>query len=99
MENPVVGAPEHKLYAGAQYTHKRWTVSTGVQYIDNLYTTVGSNSQTEEFVLWNLNASFRVNRWLGLWARGENLLAQLYEVNAGYPMPKATVMAGVNLNF
>ena len=99
MENPVVGAPEHKLYAGAQYTHKRWTVSTGVQYIDNLYTTVGSNSQTEEFVLWNLNASFRVNRWLGLWARGENLLAQRYEINAGYPMPKATVMAGVNLNF
>ena len=99
MENPVVGAPEHKLYAGAQYTHKRWTVSTGVQYIDNLYTTVGDNAQTEEFVLWNLNASFRVNRWLDVWARGENLLAQRYEINAGYPMPKATVMAGMNLNF
>ena len=98
MENPVVGAPEHKLYAGAQYTHKRWTVSTGVQYIDNLYTTVGDNPQTEEFVLWNLNASFRVNRWLDVWARGENLLAQRYEINAGYPMPRATVMAGVNLN-
>lgn len=99
MENPVVGAPEHKLYAGAQYTHKRWTVSTGVQYIDNLYTTVGDNPQTEEFVLWNLNASFHVNRWLDVWARGENLLAQRYEINAGYPMPRATVMAGVNLNF
>ena len=99
MENPVVGAPKHKLYAGAQYTHKRWTVSTGVQYIDNLYTTVGDNPQTEEFVLWNLNASFRVNRWLDVWARGENLLAQRYEINAGYPMPRATVMAGVNLNF
>ena len=99
MENPVVGAPEHKLYAGAQYSHKRWTVSTGVQYIDNLYTTVGDNPQTEEFVLWNLNASFRVNRWLDVWARGENLLAQRYEINAGYPMPRATVMAGVNLNF
>ena len=99
MENPVVGAPEHKLYAGAQYTHKRWTVSTGVQYIDNLYTTVGDNPQTEEFVLWNLNASFRVNRWLDVWARGENLLVQRYEINAGYPMPRATVMAGVNLNF
>lgn len=99
MENPVVGAPEHKLYAGAQYTHKRWTVSTGVQYIDNLYTTVGDNPQTEEFVLWNLNASFRVNHWLDVWARGENLLAQRYEINAGYPMPRATVMAGVNLNF
>ncbi len=99
MENPVTGAPEHKLYAGAQYTHKRWTVSTGLQYIDNLYTSVGNNAQTEEFVLWNLNASFRINRWLGLWARGENLLAQRYEINAGYPMPRATFMAGVNLSF
>ena len=30
---------------------------------------------------------------------GENLLAQRYEINAGYPMPRATVMAGINLNF
>ena len=99
MENPVVGAPEHKLYVGGQYTHKQWTVSTGVQYIDNLYTVTGNNSQTEEFVLWNLNVSYRVNRWLDVWARGDNLLAQRYEINAGYPMPRATVMAGVNLNF
>ncbi len=99
MENPVVGAPEHKLYAGATFSQKRWTISTGLQYIDNLYTTVGNNAQTEEFVLWNLNVSFRVNSWLDLWARGENLLAQQYEINAGYPMPRATVMAGINLKF
>ena len=99
MENPVVGAPEHKLYVGGQYTHKQWTVSTGMQYIDHLYTVTGNDSQTEEFVLWNLNVSYRVNRWLDVWARGDNLLAQRYEINAGYPMPRATVMAGVNLNF
>lgn len=54
---------------------------------------------TEDFVLWNLRATFRVNRWLDIWARGENLLAQKYEINAGYSMPRATVMAGINLNF
>ena len=32
-------------------------------------------------------------------ARGENLLAQKYEINAGYPMPRATVMAGINISF
>ena len=32
-------------------------------------------------------------------SRGEILLAQRYEINAGYPMPRATVMAGINLNF
>ena len=27
------------------------------------------------------------------------LLAQRGEINAGFPMPKATVMGGVNINF
>lgn len=41
MENPVIAAPEHKLYAGANFSHGRWNVSTGVQYIEGLYTSVG----------------------------------------------------------
>lgn len=99
MENPVIAAPEHKLYAGANFSHGRWNVSTGVQYVEGLYTSVGENENKENFVLWNLRASFRACKWLDIWARGENLLAQEYEINAGYPMPRATVMAGFNLNF
>ena len=38
MENPVVAAPEHKLYAGVNFSEGRWNVSTGVQYIAGLYT-------------------------------------------------------------
>ena len=99
MENPVIAAPEHKLYAGANFSHGRWNVSTGVQYIEGLYTSVGENENKENFVLWNLRASFRACKWLDIWARGENLLAQEYEINAGYPMPGATIMAGFNLSF
>lgn len=40
MENPVVAAPEHKLYAGAAFSKGRWNVSTGLQYIAGLYTSV-----------------------------------------------------------
>ena len=98
MKTPVIAAPEHKLYAGTNFTQGRWNVSTGLQYIAGLYTSV-SPVATENFVLWDLRASFRVTRWLHLWARGENLLAQKYEINAGYPMPRATVMAGVNIHF
>lgn len=98
MKTPVIAAPEHKLYAGTNFTQGRWNVSTGLQYIAGLYTSV-SPVATEDFVLWDLRASFRVTRWLHLWARGENLLAQKYEINAGYPMPRATVMAGVNIHF
>ena len=99
MENPVIAAPEHKLYAGANFSHRRWNVSTGIQYVEGLYTSVGENENKENFVLWNLRTSFRACKWLDIWARGENLLAQKYEINAGYPMPGATVMAGFNLSF
>ena len=99
MDNPVVAAPEHKLYAGANFTKGRWDVSSGIQYIAGLYTAVGDNPQTENFVLWNVRGSFRATEWLSVWARGENLFAQRYEINAGYPMPKATFAGGVHFEF
>lgn len=99
MENPLIAAPEHKLHAGANFSKGRWNVSTGLQYIAGLYTSVGETETTEDFVLWNLRASFRATEWFDIWARGENLLAQRYEIMAGYPMPKATVMAGLNIHF
>ena len=100
MENPVVAAPEHKLYAGVDFTQGRWGVSTGVQYIKDLYTNVSKGKEKKEsFVLWNLRANYRLCRYADLFVRGENLLAQRYEINDGFPMPKATVMGGVNINF
>lgn len=103
MRQPVLASPEHKLYAGASFSKGRWSVSTGVQYVAGLYTNVkvgnAGEYTKENFVLWNLNGQFRAARNLNLWLRGENLLAQHYEINAGFPMPKATVMGGVNLNF
>lgn len=50
-------------------------------------------------MLWNLRASLHVSRCLTLFARGENLLAQRYEINAGYPMPRATFIGGIRLDF
>lgn len=98
MENPVVAAPEHKLYVGGSFAAGRWNVSTGVMHIAGLYTSVSPNT-TERFTLWNARAQFRALSWLGVWARVENILAQRYEINAGYPMPKATVMAGLRARF
>ena len=74
-----------------------------MEYVGNLYTEVVANGRGTErrtsFVLWNLDASFRAADWLTLWVRGENLLAQRYEINAGYPMPRATCTGGVKVNF
>lgn len=65
MENPVVAAPEHKLYAGASFSQGRWSIASGLQYISGLYTAVNPDT-TEDFVLWNVRASFRACRWLSL---------------------------------
>lgn len=100
MEYPVPASPEHKLYAGGDFGKGRWSVSTGVQYIAGLYTAAAPDPEVREagFVLWNLRASLRVNRLLTIFVRGENLLAERYEINAGYPMPRATVFGGLKLN-
>ncbi len=100
MGHPVLAAPEHKLYVGANYQQGRWTTASGIQYIRGLYTSVTQGQEKQEtFVLWNLNISYRLCNFASLFVKGENLLAQRYEINAGYPMPKATFMGGVHVNF
>lgn len=99
MKYKVVAAPEHKLYAGVDYVCARFSLSTGLQYINHLYKAVKPEEMTESFVLWNLRASYKLDKAVDVFVRGENLLAQRYEINAGYPMPRATFFAGVNLSF
>ena len=99
MENPVIAAPTYKAFLGANYSHKPWSVIAGVQYVSGLYTAVGDNENKENFCLLNAIVNYQLAKPVSLWLRGENLLAQQYEINLGYPMPRATVMAGVNINY
>ena len=99
MKNPVVAAPTYKGFLGANYNCYRWTVVAGLQYISGLYTAVGDQEQKENFCLLNASVAYNVMKGLNLWVRGENLLAQSYEINLGYPMPRATFMGGVNITF
>ena len=52
MEHPVIAAPGHKLYAGVDFTRGRWGVSTGVQYIKDLYTNVSKAFRCLRQPLW-----------------------------------------------
>ena len=99
MEHPVIAAPTYKGFLGANYHYNKWTIVTGLQYINGLYTAIGDNEQKENFCLLNASVSYNVWKGLNLWIRGENLLAQSYEINLGYPMPRATFMGGINWNF
>lgn len=98
MEHPVLASPEHKLYGGVNFKRGRWSASTGIQYVKGLYTELDSGVK-EDFVLWDVQADFKASRFLSFYVRGENLLAQRYEIIAGYPMPKATFMGGINISF
>jgi iron complex outermembrane receptor protein len=71
----------------------------GLQCVEDLYTEVGANETKEDFYLLNASVTYAAMKNVSLWARGENLLAQKYEINKGYPMPRATFMGGVSVNF
>ncbi|MBQ9640659.1 MAG: TonB-dependent receptor [Bacteroidaceae bacterium] len=99
MEHPIIAAPEYKGYLGANVRYGKWNVICGLQCFAGLYTAVGQNEQKECAYLLNATVNYALCRNLRLWARGENLLAQSYEVIQGYPMPRATFMGGVNISF
>lgn len=98
METPIVGAPEHKAYLGGSYTNNGWHASTGLQYVNGLYSAVGPDKK-EDFLLWNARVSYQLTDMIQLWVNGDNLLNTKYQINAGYPMPGIAFMAGVNLSF
>lgn len=98
MKYPVVAAPEHKLYVGVHYTVGRWALATDVQLLRGLITQTSPLTE-ENVLLWNCDLGFTLARQCRLYLRAENILAQRYEINAGYPMPRATLHGGVKLSF
>ena len=99
MKYKVVAAPVYKGFVGIDYRCGKWLANAGVQYVNSLYTAVGDKEQKENFCLVNLSVTYALAKDISLWVRGENLLAQDYEINLGYPMPRATFMGGVSLRF
>ena len=98
MDSPIVGAPDYKGYIGADCVYGKFTATAGFQQLVGLYTANGINPKQENASLLHLTLGYRLCRQLKLWAKGENLLGQKYEINEGYPMPKATFMGGVTVD-
>lgn len=99
MDYHVVGAPEYKGYIGANAHYGKWNVSAGIQQLSGLFTEVGASEHNENATLVNATINYQVCKPVALWFKGENLLAERYEINAGYPMPRATFMGGVHVTF
>ena len=102
MVHRVIAAPDYAGFLGVNYRYAKFSANLGLQHINRLYLDRNGDSQpddTDTFTLVNATLGYQLLPALRLWARGENLLAQRYEVIGGCPMPRATFMAGVNLNF
>lgn len=95
----IAGAPKHKLYVAGTFTKGNLSLSTGVEYINGLPTSDSADAAIENFVLWNAQAAYRFLPWLKAWGKVDNILAQRYEINAGFPMPTATAMLGLTFDF
>ena len=97
-DQPILAAPEYKAYFGAQYRVCKWELNAGLQFISGLCTNITDETE-ENFTLLSAGIAYRLFPQVKLWVRGENLLAQRYEINEGFPMPRATVMAGIHVSF
>ena len=93
----IIAAPKNKLFAEASYTPGNWQFSVDVMSVWGVYT----EQTTENYALLNARIAYTVpfNKPLTLFAKGENLTATKYQINYGFPMPRATVMAGAEWKF
>ncbi|MBR5298007.1 MAG: TonB-dependent receptor, partial [Parabacteroides sp.] len=101
MSNPIPGAPAHKLYGGITYSLGRFTWNVHVQSVFDLYTDV-SCLKKEDFSTLNAKISYRfgtLDKGVTLFVKGENLTATRYEINDGFPMPKAIFLGGIDVAF
>ncbi|MDD4820498.1 MAG: TonB-dependent receptor, partial [Flavobacteriales bacterium] len=94
---PVLASPKHKAFISGNITEKKWTATTSVQYISDLYTSTTTPTK-ESYFMWNIRAGYRPVKWIEIFAKGENLLDQKYEINLGFPMPGATFFGGFNVS-
>lgn len=96
---PIVGAPSYKGFVSIDYRTGKLSAGVNMQYLYHLCTLTGNAPKYETFCLVGAYVNYSLLKNVSLWVRGENLLAQRYELYNGYPMPRATVMGGVSVNF
>lgn len=93
----IVGAPKNKLFGEISFTPGQWQFSLDAMGVWSL-----NNEETKQsYGLVNARAAYTLamRTPLTLFVKGENLTAARYQINYGFPMPKATVMAGLELRF
>lgn len=94
----TLAAPRQQFNINASYKYKIWNLFTGLQYIDQLYSS-NTPGRVQYYTLWNARVSAMPLKHLNLFVAANNLLNQQYEINYGYPMPGRNYSAGLDIRF
>ena len=102
-ERQMAAAPKYKGFVGCTFRQGKWHLMAGLQYLSGMGLDDNNDGLADltakDVCLVNATANYALNGGTTLWLRGENLLARKYEVNYGYPMPRATFMGGIDISF
>ena len=93
-------APGHQLNVQLDYHNEKWRMQAGVRIVDDLLVgavmePVDREAPLENYTLLNFRASYALINDLSIFAEANNLLDQEYQIDRGYPLPGANLMAGV----
>lgn len=94
----ITASPKHKAFVSLGWSPGKWTITPNYQYVGNLYLTDNATT-TENYSLLNCHVSYKIIPSLTVFLNGENLTDTSYETYAGFPMPGAVVLGGVNWKF
>ena len=96
LDKAATAAPKHQFNLSANYAYSIFTLNMSLQSIHKLYTST-SPEITTNYTLLNVRLNAKVLKNADMFLLANNLLNQDYEINYGYPMPKANFTAGIKL--
>ncbi|GHT62634.1 ligand-gated channel [Bacteroidia bacterium] len=94
----ITASPKHKAFVSLGWNQGKWTITPNYQYVGGLYLADNATT-TENYSLLNCNVSYKLIPAITIFLNGENLTDTSYETYAGFPMPGAVVLGGINWKF
>ena len=77
----------------------KFSVVPFVQQIFGLNNSLGTESNSIDYTLLNMNLTYQLMEEVKFYVLANNLLDTSYQMESGYPMPGINITAGINVEF
>ncbi|MDR2499398.1 MAG: TonB-dependent receptor [Tannerellaceae bacterium] len=97
----IEAAPKNKIFVEATWKIRALTLTADVEHIGDLIKQGGSAEDRINYTLVDAKTSylFGKSKNINIFAKGENLTGRKYEILQGFPMPRTTVLGGIEVSF